>query len=291
MYATWVPRELILHMDSWSSELAKLAANAMLAQRISSINSLGAICEAAGATADIDSVSVACGLDPRIGPHMLRGGIGWGGSCFQKDLLDLVYIARSLHLHDVASYWESVVVMNNSQKDRFLNRIIACMYGNIAGRSIAVLGFAFKENTSDTKNSPAIAVVQRLLQEDAKVSVYDPRVAPDRIASAVGEEVDKRNLHISSSPYEACFLADAIVLATAWEGFRTPSDKHCPKAHHGALTRPHEDLDYLDWPRIAHSMQLPKFVFDGRNFLDGTFLANQGCRHVRMGNSTIQHPN
>ncbi|RAK98463.1 uncharacterized protein BO80DRAFT_466911 [Aspergillus ibericus CBS 121593] len=172
LYEIWVPRSSILHMDRWSSELAKLAANAMLAQRISSINSLSAICEVAGAgTANVDAVSTACGLDPRIGPHMLRGGIGWGGGCFRKDVLDLVYIARSLHLHDVAAYWESVITMNDWQQSRFVQRIITCMHGGIAGRRIAVLGFPFKENTSDTKTSPAIGVVRGLVEEGAKVSM------------------------------------------------------------------------------------------------------------------------
>ncbi|KAL4904371.1 hypothetical protein BDW74DRAFT_168409 [Aspergillus multicolor] len=264
LYEIWVPRSSILHMDRWSSELAKLAANAMLAQRISSINSLSAICEAVGA--NVDSVSTACGLDPRIGPHMLRGGIGWGGGCFQKDILDLVYIARSLHLHDVAGYWESVISMNDWQQGRFVQRIVACMHGSISGRRMCVLGFSFKENTSDTKNSPAISVVRGLLEEGAKVSIYDPQASSDEIASAVGEIGGRAQLGICRTPYEACELADAIVLVTGWDRFRTPCN--------GSELQETP----LDWRRVVDAMQRPKYVFDGRNLLDGSFLTRLGCR-------------
>ncbi|KAI9046209.1 UDP-glucose dehydrogenase [Aspergillus affinis] len=284
IYETWVPSSSILRVDTWASELAKLASNAMLAQRISNINSLSAICEVAGTIVSIDSVATACGLDPRIGPHMLRAGLGWGGGCFQKDILCLVYIARSLHLHDVADYWQSVITMNESQQNRFLQRIIAFMYGNVSGRSIAVLGMAFKENTSDTKNSPAITVVRGLLEEGAKVSVYDPRVRLEDIQLAVGE-VDTTQLQVCQCPYEACSLADAIVLATGWDQFQTPPGESM--LNHGPPSSQPDRSGWLDWPRIAHAMEQPKFVFDGRNFLDGAFLTKLGCRYVRVGSSTV----
>jgi UDPglucose 6-dehydrogenase len=174
-----VPDDLIIHMDSWSSELSKLAANALLAQRVSSINSLAAICEETGA--DIDFVSTACGLDRRITRAMLQPSLGWGGGCFKKDIFCLVYLARGLGLEQVANYWASVVEINDYQKARFLERIISHMHGCVGKKSIAVLGFAFKKNTSDTKNSAAITLVRGLLAEGALVSVYDPLVPESQI--------------------------------------------------------------------------------------------------------------
>lgn len=275
-------------MDCWSSELAKLAANAMLAQRVTNINSLSAICEATGA--NIDSVAEACGLDPRIGPHMLQSGLGWGGGCFQKDILDLVYIARSLKLDHVADYWASVIDINVYQQERFVKRIISAMYGSVAGRSIAVLGFAFKKDTSDSKNSPAMALVRGLLEERANVSIYDPLVPPTSVISALQLTGDAAfRVRVCASPYEACHEADAVIVATECAEFATPSSP--PPKRDGEvalpLTPPQEKSQALDWAHIASHMRRPRYVFDGRNLLDGEYLAQLGCRYARVGRASV----
>jgi UDPglucose 6-dehydrogenase len=292
LYRKWIPPASILTMDCWSSELAKLAANAMLAQRISNVNSLSAICEATNA--NVDSVAVACGFDPRIGSHMLQSGIGWGGSCFQKDILDLVYIARSLNLDHIANYWASVIEMNDYQQNRFLQRVVSCMYGSVAGRMISVLGFTFKENTSDTNNSPAISVVKGLLDEGAIVSIYDPMAPSSQILATLRlPEAELERLQICQSPYEACYSADAIIVGTGWDEFRTSSEHPVAEPYltmngtnSASLTPPLEKPGRLDWTQIVYRMREPKFVFDGRNVLDGEFLAKLGCRYVRVGSAS-----
>ncbi|KAL2008182.1 hypothetical protein VTN00DRAFT_8164 [Thermoascus crustaceus] len=310
IYERWVPREKIITMDLWSSELSKLAANAMLAQRLSSINSLSAICEAVGA--DIDSVSYACGLDHRIGKDMLKSSLGWGGGCFRKDVLDLVYIARSLHLDKVADYWASVVDMNEDQKARFLHRVISCMHGNVTGKKIAVLGFAFKKNTSDTKESAAISLVKGLLAEEAIISIYDPMVKEDRVFDALRMAVvESRKLgdmaRVYQSAYDACDYADAVIVATEWDELRTPTtfahdnrqespERAAPQPISPCMTPDSDEnmfsLDNppketsLDWGRITRRMKEPKFVFDGRNLLDGNYLRGLGCRYVAVGKAS-----
>ncbi|KAL8713976.1 MAG: hypothetical protein Q9220_002122 [cf. Caloplaca sp. 1 TL-2023] len=222
IYCHWVPRERIIMMNLWSSELSKLAANAMLAQRISSVNALSAICEATGA--DVDEVSYACGLDSRIGPRMLKAGPGFGGSCFQKDIFNIVYLSESLHLHDIADYWRAIINMNEHQKQRFARRIISSLYNNLAGKKLAVLGFAFKKNTSDTRESPAITLVKNFVTERARVAIYDPCVPEQQILrelidSGCDESMLSRHVFICKSAYEACGAADAVVVVTEWDEF------------------------------------------------------------------------
>ncbi|KAL9062087.1 MAG: hypothetical protein Q9206_000042 [Seirophora lacunosa] len=222
VYGQWVPRERIITMNLWSAELSKLAANAMLAQRISSVNALSAICEVTGA--NVDEVSHACGLDSRIGPQMLNAGPGFGGSCFQKDIFNIVYLSESLHLYEIADYWRAIIDMNEHQKQRFTKRIISCLYNNLAGKKLAVLGFAFKKNTSDTRESPAITLVTNFLTERARVAIYDPRVPQQQIWRELADngcdpEMLKRNVSVCSSAYTACEAADAVVIVTEWDEF------------------------------------------------------------------------
>ena len=226
-------------MNLWSSELSKLAANAMLAQRVSSVNALSAICEATGA--NVDEVSRACGLDSRIGPGMLKAGPGFGGryasisqheryqtnpqhSCFQKDIFNIVYLAESLRLYEVADYWRAIIEMNCYQKRRFITRIISSLQENLMGKRIAVLGFAFKKNTSDTRESPAITFVSSFVAEGAQVAIYDPKVKEEQIWTDLMKEGGtlenlKHHIEICTSAYAACFSADAVVVLTEWDEF------------------------------------------------------------------------
>ncbi|KAI9881217.1 MAG: UDP-glucose 6-dehydrogenase 1 [Pleopsidium flavum] len=234
VYAQWVPQEQIITMNLWSSELSKLAANAMLAQRISSVNALSAICEATGA--DVEEVSYACGLDSRIGPQMLKAGPGFGGSCFQKDIFNIVYLSESLHLYDVADYWRSIINMNEYQKHRFTKRIISSLFNTLTDKKIAVLGFAFKKDTSDTRESPAITLVSNFIAERAHVAIYDPQVKKEQIWTDLLEnDVDpqelKSRVEICQSPYGACADADAVVVVTEWDEFsnKTYTESAKPK--------------------------------------------------------------
>ena len=222
VYANWVPRERIVTMHLWSAEMAKLAANALLAQRISSINALSAICEATGA--DVDEVAYAVGLDKRIGPKMLKSSVGFGGSCFRKDVLNLVYIAQSLHLPEVADYWEAVVEMNEYQKQRFCKRIVKKLYSTLTDKRVAILGFAYKKDTGDTRESASISLVNSLVAEKAEIRIYDPKVEDDQIWQELKwtapdfEEVKKR-VTICSSAIEACEESHAAIIATEWDEF------------------------------------------------------------------------
>ena len=179
IYANWIPQEKILTTNVWSSELAKLASNAMLAQRVSSINSLSALCEKTGA--DISELSKAIGMDHRIGPHFLRASVGFGGSCFQKDILNLVYLCKYYGLDEVAEYWHQVVKINDYQKDRYAQKIIDYFGGDLNGKTIAILGWAFKENTNDSRESPAIYVAEKLYKAGANLEIYDPKIKEDKI--------------------------------------------------------------------------------------------------------------
>ena len=197
-----MPRDRIITTNLWSSELSKLVANAFLAQRISSINSISALCEATGA--DVDEVANAIGRDSRIGPKFLKASVGFGGSCFQKDILNLVYLCEHFGLPEVAAYWEGVVKMNDWQKHRFTTRIVRALYNSVADKKIAVLGFAFKKDTNDTRESAAISVCRDLIAEQARVTVYDPKVPADEIRRDVlGKGVDNPLLTVASSAYEA----------------------------------------------------------------------------------------
>jgi len=259
VYARWVPDDRIIRTNLWSSELSKLVANAFLAQRISSINSISALCEATGA--DVDEVARAIGRDSRIGPKFLKASVGFGGSCFQKDILNLVYLCEHFNLPEVAAYWESVVTMNDWQKRRFGQRIIKALYNSAAGKQIGVLGFAFKKDTNDTRESAAIAICRDLLAEKAKVVVYDPKVPASVIRSEVlGPGVENPLLIVASSAYEAAKHSSALAVVTEWDEFKT-----------------------LDYKKIYADMGKPASIFDGRNILDLKSLNAIGFRTHAIG--------
>ncbi len=259
VYARWVPRERIVTTNLWSSELSKLVANAFLAQRISSINSVSALCEATGA--DVDEVANAIGMDSRIGPKFLKASVGFGGSCFQKDILNLVYLCEHFSLPEVAAYWEGVVQMNDWQKRRFTAKIVRALYNSVADKKIAVLGFAFKKDTNDTRESPAIFVCRDLISEQARVTVYDPKVPADEIRRDVlGNGVENPHLTVATSAYKAAHGAHALAITTEWDEFKA-----------------------LDFKKIYRSMSKPAFIFDGRNILDLAKLRKIGFRASGIG--------
>ncbi len=260
LYAQWVPRERIITTSLWSSELSKLVANAFLAQRISSINSISAVCEATGA--DVDEVARVIGLDSRIGPKFLKASVGFGGSCFQKDILNLVYLCEHFGLPEVGAYWEHVVRMNDHQKRRFTTNIVKALFNTVADKKIAILGFAFKKNTNDVRESPAIAVCRDLFAEHAHLAIYDPKVAAAEIRTEVlgGAALTDARLTVATSAYEACHGAHAVVVLTEWDEFKT-----------------------LDFERIFAAMPRPAFVFDGRNILDLPKLRQIGFQAVGIG--------
>jgi UDPglucose 6-dehydrogenase len=259
VYAHWVPRERIITTNLWSSELSKLVANAFLAQRISSINSISALCEATGA--DVDEVANAIGRDSRIGPKFLKASVGFGGSCFQKDILNLAYLCEHFGLPEVSAYWESVVKMNDWQKRRFANRIVRGLFNTVADKKIAVLGFAFKKDTNDTRESAAIAVCRDLLAEQARIVVYDPKVPAAEIqADVLGKGQSEPRLTIAKSAYEAAEGAHAIAVVTEWDEFKQ-----------------------LDYAKIYQRMHQPASIFDGRNILDLAALTKIGFRAHGIG--------
>ena len=264
IYANWVPKDRILTTNVWSSELSKLTANAFLAQRVSSINAMSELCEKTGA--DVNEVAKAIGLDSRIGSKFLKASVGFGGSCFQKDILNLVYIAKSYGLNEVADYWEQVIIMNDHQKRRFAKNIIKTLYNTVSGKKIAFLGWAFKKDTNDTRESAAIYVADDLLAEQAEISVYDPKVAIDQIQFDLNylatrtEAENAQGLQITTDAYEACDHAHAIAVLTEWDEFKT-----------------------YDWQKIYDNMLKPAFVFDGRNLLDKTKLEKIGFIYQAIG--------
>lgn len=238
VYAGWVPRQRIITTNVWSSELAKLVANSMLAQRISSINSIAAVCEKTGA--DVDEVAAAIGVDPRIGDKFLKAGIGFGGSCFKKDVLSLVYLAQSLGLDEVAEYWRQVNSMNEYSRDRFAARVVRCLNNTLAGKKLAVLGYAFKKNTNDTRESPALEIIRTLLEEGPReVAVFDPCCNPTTVRDEIKhllkgcEGIDAGKilkeeggpLAVYDSAYEACAAADAVLITTEFDEFKNGPSK------------------------------------------------------------------
>ena len=259
VYAQWVPRERIITTNLWSSELSKLVANAFLAQRISSINSISALCEATGA--DVDEVANAIGKDSRIGPKFLKASVGFGGSCFQKDILNLAYLCESFGLAEVAAYWESVVGINDWQKRRFSSRILKELFNTVADKKIAILGFAFKKDTNDTRESPAISVARDLLAEHARVCLYDPKVPAEEIRKDVlNGGTDNPDLTVAQDAYAACAGAHAVAVLTEWDEFKQ-----------------------LDFARIFAAMPKPAFIFDGRNILDLAALRKIGFQASGIG--------
>jgi len=261
IYANWVPRERIIESNVWSSEISKLTANAFLAQRVSSINSISALCEKT--EADIDEVAYAVGTDSRIGNKFLKASVGFGGSCFKKDILNLVYICQNYGLYEVADYWESVVKINEWQEGRFIRNMLAGMFNTVAGKRIAVFGFAFKANTGDTRESPAIYVTRGLLEEKAMVVISDPRALEN--AKKDLEDV-KEGVSFEEDPYRAAEASHAIAILTEWDLYR--------------------DLDY---ERILQSMATPAFIFDGRNILDHRKLFEIGFNVFAVGKTPRKH--
>ncbi|MGI9559843.1 MAG: nucleotide sugar dehydrogenase [Flavobacteriaceae bacterium] len=264
VYGSWVPKENILTTNVWSSELSKLTANAFLAQRVSSINSLSELCEATGA--NVQEVAKAIGMDSRIGSKFLQVSVGFGGSCFQKDILNLVYIAKSLGLNEVADYWHQVILMNNHQRDRFAKNIIKTLYSTVNGKTIAFLGWAFKKDTNDTRESAAIYVGDLLMDEQATIKVYDPKVTATQMQSDINylntrsEKQNTKYLKTENDPYAAMEGAHAIAVLTEWDEFKK-----------------------YDWQRIYNGMQKPAFVFDGRNVLDRKALETIGFVYKGIG--------
>lgn len=269
VYAHWLPRERILQTNVWSSELSKLTANAFLAQRISSINALSALCEKT--EADVDEVARAIGADSRIGPKFLKASVGFGGSCFQKDILNLVYICKSLGLQEVADYWEQVIIMNDYQKRRFAENIISTLYNTVSGKKIAFLGWAFKKDTNDTRETAAMYVASHLLEDRAEIHIFDPKVKKGQILADLEYLIESQVLnitisqihdlvHVHNDPYETCQNSHAIAILTEWDEFKT-----------------------YDWQKIYDGMMKPAFIFDGRNVLNNEELKNIGWKVYSIG--------
>lgn len=264
IYENWVPSNKIITTNIWSSELSKLTANAFLAQRISSINAMSAICEAT--EANIDEVAYAIGKDSRIGEKFLKASVGFGGSCFQKDILNLVYIAQSFGLNEVAAYWEQVILMNNYQKKRFARKIVSEMFNTVSGKKIALLGWAFKKDTNDSRESAAIDIANYLIEEQAELHIYDPKVTPQQILSdleritnlPINQLSSKITIHSNSS--EIFQKAHAVVILTEWDAFKS-----------------------YDYEAIKKQMFEPAFLFDGRNILDPTKIKQIGFQYYGIG--------
>ena len=267
VYANWVPTEQILTTNLWSSELSKLVANAFLAQRVSSINSISALCEATGA--NVSEITRAVGMDDRIGKRFLNSSIGFGGSCFQKDILNLVYLCETYGLKECADYWNQVILMNDYQKKRFSEKMVATMFNTVTGKKIAILGYAFKKDTGDVRETPSMFVVRDLLLEQAHIHVYDPQVKREDMWAEMDYTCDLNpstysglEAAVTTSPdaYAACDGAHALAVLTEWDEFKE-----------------------LDFERIYKSMAKPAFVFDGRNLLDHDALRKIGFEVHAIG--------
>jgi len=267
IYKKWIPIDKILTTNVWSSELSKLVSNAMLAQRISSINSISALCEETGA--NIDEVSKAVGMDSRIGPHFLKSSVGFDGSCFKKDILNLAYISRFYGLNKVADYWESVVDINNYQTDRFADKIISCIKDKDS--IITILGWAFKKNTNDSRESASINISKKILENGYNLKIYDPKVSKQKIINDIIDIMNRDNskfellsekIEILESPYKAIIDSSLIAVCTEWTEF----------------------ID-LKWDKIYNDMQKPSWCFDGRNILDKNELEKIGFKTFFIGQS------
>ena len=261
IYLKWVPRDKIITTNLWSSELSKLVANAFLAQRISSINSISALCEVT--EADVSEVAKAVGKDSRIGSKFLEAGVGFGGSCFRKDLLNLVYLCEYYKLDDVAKFWNSVVEINDNQMDRFVNCILKTMFRTLVDKKIAIFGFAFKPDTGDTRDAPAIYICKRLLEERARLSITDPHAISNAKKDLAG--IDE-GVEFIENPYEAARGAHGLALITEWSEYRS-----------------------LDYQKIFDSMAKPSFIFDGRNYLDHKRLFEIGFNIYSIGRPPLTH--
>lgn len=266
VYSNWIPLERILLTNTWSSELSKLVANAFLAQRVSSINSIAELCEATGA--NVEEIARAIGTDSRIGSKFLKPSLGFGGSCFQKDVLNLVYIAESLGLEEVSSYWNKVIEINDYQRTRTVNKVINELFGTIAGKRITILGWSFKKDTNDSRESAAIYIADKLIEEGAVLSIYDPKVKEQQIYRDLNalktryEEINNEALSIYDRPNDAFVGSHAVIIVTEWDEFIE-----------------------LDWQRIFQDMSKPASLFDGRNLLDGSQMKNIGFNYFGTGKS------
>ena len=270
IYANWIPKEKILTTNVWSSELSKLTANAFLAQRISSINAISALCEAT--EANVDEVAAAIGADSRIGPKFLKASVGFGGSCFQKDILNLVYLCKYYNLDEVANYWEQVIKLNDYQKKRFAASIITSLFNTVSGKKITLLGWAFKKDTNDTRESAAIYIADHLIENEAQIHVYDPKVSGEQIKndmqylwSQKGYSKDVINnwleqINVHNDPYIAMDSSHAIAIITEWDEFKQ-----------------------YDWEKVYSRVQKPAFIFDGRNILDKDELSKIGFNYKAIG--------
>jgi UDPglucose 6-dehydrogenase len=264
IYAHWVPKEQILTTNVWSSELSKLTANAFLAQRVSSINAMSELCEMTGA--DVSEVAKAVGMDSRIGPKFLKSSVGFGGSCFQKDILNLVYIAKSFGLEEVANYWEQVIIMNDHQKKRFATNIVKTLFNTVSGKKIGILGWAFKKDTNDTRESAAIYVTDYLLNEQAEIMVYDPKVSAEQVYADLdylntrSSEENRTRVKVVNTPYEASKEAHAVAVLTEWDEFKE-----------------------LNWSRVYEIMLKPAFLFDGRRLLERKTKESIGFEFYAIG--------
>ena len=272
VYENWVPREKIITTRVWSSELSKLTANAFLAQRVSSINAISALCEKTGA--DVDEISRAIGADSRIGAKFLKSSVGFGGSCFQKDILNLVYLCQHFNLPEVAAYWEQVIKMNDYQKHRFAKKIIDTLFNTVSGKKIAFLGWAFKKDTNDTRESAAIYVADELLQDRAEIHIYDPKVTASQVYADLeylqtqkghpeGSEATRdllSRVKVHNNPYSAMQSAHAIAILTEWDEFKT-----------------------YNWQSVYTDMLKPAFLFDGRNVVSKEELEKIGFQVYNIG--------
>lgn len=267
VYAHWVPRAQIITTNLWSSELSKLVANAFLAQRVSSINSISALCEATDA--DVSEVARAVGSDPRVGPKFLQASVGFGGSCFQKDILNLVYLCESYGLHECAEYWNQVIQMNEYQKKRFSKQMVKAMFNTVTGKKITVFGFAFKKDTGDTRETASAFICRDLLEEQAKVFVYDPQVKREDMFMEFKYTLNVTPVTVPglddaivtmTDPYEAAAGSHAIAILTEWDEFKT-----------------------LDYQKIYDSMAKPAFIFDGRNIVNSEELRKIGFEVYAIG--------
>lgn len=264
VYANWVPEERILKTNVWSSELSKLTANAFLAQRVSSINAISELCEKT--EANVNEVAKAIGMDSRIGSKFLKASVGFGGSCFQKDILNLVYISKAFGLNEVADYWEQVIIMNDHQKRRFSKNIVQTLYNTVSGKKIAFLGWAFKKDTNDTRESAAIYVADDLINEQAKIALYDPKVERPQVLSDLNyletrcSSQNEDSIQNFKNPYEACENSHAIAILTEWDEFKE-----------------------YDWQKIYNIMLKPAFIFDGRNLLDAKKMNEIGFVYQSIG--------
>ena len=263
IYLRWVNEKKIITTNLWSSELSKLIANAFLAQRISSINSVSAICESTGA--DVREVARAVGTDVRIGEHFLNSGPGFGGSCFKKDILNLVYICKSLGLNVVASYWEGILNINNWQQDRIYQTVVNKLFGNISGKRIIILGFSFKADTNDTRNSPSIKISRQLIAEDATLVIHDPKVDKKAILKAINintEDLKIENQVIFEKNISKAFNdADAVLIMTEWDDYKN-----------------------LDWKSLQYKMRKPSWVFDTRSIISESIIKDTSINFWQLGN-------